>query len=93
MVVVAYFRTGPTTGADVLGFSEPSPEYAAVIEWPPADSAVVENTAVPPFTATVPIRQAAVQELNRPRRGPRKRGVEELFLFFGGEGQGILPPS
>jgi hypothetical protein len=58
VVVVANFTTLTTTAADALGFSAPSPEYAAVIEWLPAASAVVKNTAVPPFTATVPIASA-----------------------------------
>jgi hypothetical protein len=58
VVVVAYFTTCMATAADVLRFSAPSPEYAAVIEWLPAVSAVVESTAMPPFTATVPIASA-----------------------------------
>src|SRR5262249_22312150 len=58
VVVVAILTTCTTTAADVLPFRVPSPEYTAVIEWLPAASADVENTAVPLFTATVPIAAA-----------------------------------
>src|SRR5256885_1639708 len=43
------------TAAEVLEAFLASPEKAAVMEWDPAESEVVENEAAPPFSVAEPI--------------------------------------